>query len=86
MAKLGLEFDGSELKKLRTDAKLTQEEMAELLGLSRITIVKIEKNNPSTMKALSWKTITEWQALCLDRVGEERKRSFKQYLKRILHL
>jgi DNA-binding XRE family transcriptional regulator len=43
----------SELIKIRKECKLTQDELAEILGISKNTIVNVEKNN----KELSWAVV-----------------------------
>lgn len=45
----------NEIKKMRTDRNITQEQLAEAVGVSRQTVVAIEKGNytPSLMLALN---------------------------------
>ena len=86
MTKLGLDFDGAELKKIRKNAKLTQEELAEMLELSRETVNAIENNRPSAIKALTWKTVSAWQEVCCDKADELTRNTFKQYIIRLLKL
>lgn len=86
MTKLGLPFDGEELKLLRKKAEITQEELAELIGLSRETVNAIENNRPSAIKAITWNTISLWQETCIDRVDRYTRSKFKRYLSQILKL
>jgi transcriptional regulator with XRE-family HTH domain len=86
MTKLGLDFDGAELKQLRKRAKITQEELADMIGLTRETVSAIENNRPSAIKGLTWNTVSAWQEICCDKADELTRNTFKQYLIRLLKL
>ena len=46
---LARKMTGEELKNLRKTLRLTQEELAEILGVTRVTLIRSEKEGPSRM-------------------------------------
>lgn len=57
-------FDGMQLRVLRREAGLTQQQIADALGMSRETVVAIENNKPSAIEGLKLKTIQMWCGVC----------------------
>ena len=79
-------IDGAELKKLRVDAKITQQEMADKLGLSRETIIAIEKNQSGSIEKLAIEHVNIWGRFCRSRVTASRYQLWLNYLKKLLNL
>ena len=64
------------LKKSRKASGLTQQEMAELLQLSRETISAIENNKENTISSLPAQTIINWYNACANKMSADEKSTF----------
>lgn len=77
-------IDGKYLKKLRTEAGLTQAELANRLKISRETVLAIEKNNPGSIESLELGLVRDWKDACKQAphvVVEEFVDHLKKFLK-----
>lgn len=79
MSSTNTSFDGTKLKHLRKSAKLTQEQLAFELGLTRETIGHIEKNKPSALRGLTVDNFTKWAMVCNEHVDASQKHIFITY-------
>lgn len=70
-------FSSNAFKKLRTEAGLTQEELGKIIGISRDTVIAIEKGHPATIDALKLKVIKAWWITCKKRSSEPSQHTFK---------
>ena len=57
-------IDGKYLKKLRTEAGLTQVELARRLKISRETVLAIENNHPGSIDTIELPLIRDWKDAC----------------------
>lgn len=73
-------FDGKQLRALRREAGLTQQQIAEKLSISRETVVAIENNKPSAIEGLRLKTIQMWCCACKSNIRYKTLDEFTQYL------
>lgn len=73
-------FDGKQLRALRREAGLTQQQIAEKLCISRETVVAIENNKPSAIEGLKLKTIQMWCCACRPNVRYRTLDGFTHYL------
>lgn len=73
-------FDGKQLRALRREAGLTQQQIAEKLSISRETVVAIENNKPSAIEGLRLKTIQMWCCACKPNIRYKTLDEFTQYL------
>lgn len=76
---------GYELKAIRKRAKLTQQELATQLSISRETVSALENNKESAIKALPVETLIEWYALCSKQITQTEKHSFVYSLMRFFN-
>jgi len=83
-----LKFDGAELKKMRKAIrpKVTQEDMADILGISRETVSHIENNKAAAIRGLSLETILKWHSYCRSRLPRQNSNEFIEYVKRIFSI
>jgi DNA-binding XRE family transcriptional regulator len=77
-------IDGQVLKEQREEARLTQAQLAGFIGISRETVIAIEKGHPGTIKKLSFEVVQSWSKACGRRVTREKKASFYEYLTNLL--
>jgi DNA-binding XRE family transcriptional regulator len=80
MISLPPSFDGMQLRALRREAGLTQQQLADELCMSRETIVAIENNRPSAIEGLRLKTIQRWCCACRPYVRYQTLETFTKYL------
>ena len=80
MSKPVAQTEGQILKKLRTGAGLSQKELASRIGISRETVVAIEREHPGTINALKLKVIKKWYDTCGTANNSEAKKGFKAYI------
>jgi len=73
-------FDGKQLRALRREAGLTQQQIAEKLCISRETVVAIENNKPSAIEGLKLKTIQMWCCACRPNIRYRTLDGFTHYL------
>lgn len=59
------------LQKARKAAKLTQEELARAIGVSRETVNAIENVRPSTVNSLELLTLKKWKMACSNIAGRD---------------
>lgn len=78
--------DGTKLRQLRVDSGVTQIQMAQKLGISRDTIIAIEKNVPGTIAKLSFEKVNDWGRYCRSRVARSTYEEWVNYLKKMLSL
>lgn len=73
-------FDGKQLKALRREAGLTQQQIADQLCISRETVVAIENNKQSAIEGLRIKTIQHWCYACRPFIRHQTLDTFTKYL------
>jgi HTH-type transcriptional regulator/antitoxin HipB len=69
-------FSGEYLKQLRKDARLTQKQLAEHIGISRETVLAIEKEYPKTIESLSITVLRQWWETCSAQSQSPSKKTF----------
>lgn len=79
-------INGEKLKQLRKETGLTQAEMGERLGISRETVINIEKNHPPTVGNLSLDLVNSWGRVCRSHLSTATRRGWQDYLKKLLDL
>jgi len=70
-------FSGKELKSLRKEAGFTQKDLAQKIGISRETVIAIEREHPKTIESLSLEVVNAWWLSCRKSVSESSQLSFK---------
>lgn len=64
MSRQNDKFDGAFLRKIRKQAGLTQAELSRKLGISRDTIIAVEKSRDGTIDDLGIVTVRDWIEAC----------------------
>ena len=77
---------GKELKELRVEAKFTQLQLANKLGISRETISAIENEHVGTIESLSLEIIKNWWAICRKEIPQATQQSFIYSILRLFHI
>lgn len=79
---MNAKFSGKRLRELRKRSipKITQLELADMLGVCRETIVAIETEKEGSMNALPVNLIRQWYDICQNRISSEHRHSFQSYL------
>jgi DNA-binding XRE family transcriptional regulator len=73
-------FSGQELRRIRKEAGYTQAEMAARVGISRETVSAIENEQPGAINSLEMSVIKQWWKACHQRVTNETKSGFVNYI------
>lgn len=73
-------INGQRLKRLRKEAGLSQEALAERLSITRETVNKIENNKPGTIQSIEQLLVENWWAECQEKLPSETKNWFIEYL------
>ena len=76
--------DGQQLHKLRVEVGLTQEQIARQLGITRETVISIEKNHPGTIDKLPFSTVEAWGRICRHQLQPDIWAEWQSYLKKLL--
>lgn len=69
-------FNTDILKKLRKEAGLYQKDLAQQLGVSRETVLHIERGKPATVRSLELSLLQRWFHVCSDKASPLTKKSF----------
>lgn len=78
-------FDPKILRQMRREAGLYQKDLAEALGVSRETVLHIEKGKVSSVRSLELSTIRQWYLICADNTSPTTKKNFtKQVLEYLM--
>lgn len=78
-------FDPVELREMRKEAGLTQQEMADKLGISRETVLAIENadykdRHKVSLDSIGLKTFRNWWNVCRSRISDKSRSNFKNSL------
>lgn len=79
-------FSGKKLKEMRKESGLTQAELAVRLGVSRETVIAIEKEHPGTIDSLAVGTLKQWWKVCNQRISQQSRNDFIEYVKNFLNI
>lgn len=74
-------FSGEELQKIRKAARISQEDLALHLNVTRETISHIETNKPGAIKALGVEKVRDWWFFCRGKIPETQKLKFIDTIK-----
>ncbi len=69
------------LKSLRKEAGISQAALGERIGLSRETIIAIEKLHPGSVDTLEFNIVRKWYLACLAKASSETIEKFKHNVK-----
>lgn len=75
-------FSGQKLKELRQAAipKITQQALADKLGVCRETVVAIENEKDGSINSLPISTIQQWYEICSPNVSTRQSDKFLTYV------
>ena len=79
-------IDGEKLRLIRKESGMTQVQMAERLGISRETVINIEKCHMPTIENLSLALVNKWGRICRGCISAVSRRNWQSYLKKLLDL
>ena len=79
-------IDGTRLKNLRKLSTVTQDEMAQQLGISRQTVMAIESNTLSALEELSFEKVNQWGRVCRNRIARLKLQEWVGLLKKIFRV
>lgn len=81
-------ISGSKLKALRKAARptLSQQELADRLGLRRETVNKIENDHEATIRAIKMEVVIAWYKICGARAPVSARHDFVSYVKGLLRI
>ena len=79
-------IDGTRLKNLRKLSTVTQDEMAQQLGISRQTVMAIESNTLSALEELSFEKVNQWGRVCRNRIARLKLQEWVGVLKKIFRV
>ena len=79
-------IDGTRLKNLRKLSTVTQDEMAQQLGISRQTVMAIESNTLSALEELSFEKVNQWGRVCRNRIAKLKLQEWVGVLKKIFRV
>ena len=85
--KIDKAFPSATLKKMRTEAELSQKTLADIIGISRETVVAIEREHTGAINCLKLKVIRKWRAACENNgkgIGKSTKHAFEKAVTRYL--
>lgn len=77
---MSLKFSGDELKKLRKEAGLNQQQLASIIHVRRETVSAIENEREGTIDSIGADIIKKWFDATRHKVTANRKASFLQYV------
>lgn len=69
-------FDPKILRQMRREAELYQKDLAEALGVSRETVLHIEKGKKSSVRSLELSLIRRWYLICAENTSPTTKKNF----------
>lgn len=78
--------DGTRLKNLRKLSTVTQDEMAQQLGISRQTVMAIESNTPDALEDLSFEKVSQWGRVCRNRIARLKLQEWIGDIKKIFRV
>lgn len=73
-------FDADFLKSMRKEAGFTQLALAQRLGISRETVIGIERKNAGTIETLSLKTTKKWIKVCRSGTSATTRKTIQDYI------
>lgn len=73
-------FDPKYLKQMRREAGFYQKDLAHILGVSRETVLHIEKGKPSSVRSLELNMIRRWYEACAENTSSTTKGRFARQL------
>ncbi|WP_338294474.1 helix-turn-helix transcriptional regulator [Planctobacterium marinum] len=79
-------FDGEVLRDMRKEAGFTQQDLARRVGISRETVIAIEKNKRGTIDTIELDVLKNWQKLCRNYVSKPTREKVINYIKSYLDL
>ena len=79
-------FNGETLKRARKNAGLTQQQIAQRVGVSRQTVNKIENNQVDAVRALKLITVQRWHSACRVLMTREERQTFADSLRNFFHI
>lgn len=79
-------FDPKILRQLRREAGLYQKDLAEHLGVSRETVLHIEKGKQSSIRSLELVLLKKWFQICSEQASPTTKKRFAQQIINFLTL
>jgi DNA-binding XRE family transcriptional regulator len=76
-------ISGTKLRQLRRSAtpKLSQQELADRLGLRRETVNKIENDHQATIRAIKVEVLLNWYEICGARAPRSARQDFVHYIR-----
>lgn len=86
MTKPVAQTEGQILKNLRLGAGFSQKALAAKIGISRETVVAIEREHPNTIKALKMQVIKKWSDVCGAEDNATALNNFKVFIKKTFHI
>jgi len=72
------------LRSLRLESNLTQQQLADKLGISREKVVAVENFHLKSMLALELDTVKSWWKLCRKNAESKTQKKFSSLMKREL--
>lgn len=69
------------MKTLREEKGLTQIQISEALGISRETVIAIEKSHAQTISTIEYPLMRDWFRLCADRASTVTRDAYWALLK-----
>lgn len=75
---------GDMLKRLRVEAGFTQEQLARKIGMSRETVINLEKEKAGPIEETKLIVLRTWYDACKSKASDDAKSSFVEYLKVLL--
>lgn len=79
-------FSGQKLREMRKEAGYTQIDLAKRLGISRETVIAIEREHPGTINSIELQVINKWWKVCSQSISQSTKQDFIDYVKGFLSL
>lgn len=74
------------LKKLRKDAGLTQEALAVRLGISRETLIAIERQNKASVSSLEIGLVYSWWRVCKIKATVDTSQEFAKVIRNLMDI
>lgn len=69
-------FEPKILRQMRREAGFYQKQLAEALGVSRETVLHIEKGKESSIRSLELSLIRRWYSICEENISITTKKNF----------
>ena len=79
-------FDPKILRQMRREAGLYQKDLAETLGVSRETVLHIEKGKASSIRSLELGLIRQWYLACAENTSPTTKKNFAKQINDFLKI